>query len=213
MAVSWMLWGVALLAGTSQAATLEFRVLARDGQPLADAVVRIEPTTPGSATAPAPTTVRIAQRSMKFVPAVSIVPVGSRVVFTNEDAWAHHVRGLPDRRSPLSGAIPDFGLRLAGQQQGQPTPQGEWTASVPGVIQLGCHLHGSMSGYLYVSNSRWVGKTDSDGLVSIADLPLGKAMAVAWHGDQLVDSASVAIEVDGDARLTLPTQIHAKRRR
>ena len=90
---------VALLAfaacATAQAATVQVTVLARDGQPLADAVVLIEPANATSAPTPAPVQARIDQERMQFAPMLTLVPTGSTLRFTNLDRWEHHVRMLP----------------------------------------------------------------------------------------------------------------------
>jgi plastocyanin len=75
----------ALLAGAAQAATVQITLLARDGQPLADAVVLIEPVSGAKPPAPAPVQATINQQKMRFDPALTLVPVGSRVRFTNLD--------------------------------------------------------------------------------------------------------------------------------
>ena len=86
---------LALIAGPMQPATAQIPLLAREGQPLADAVVLVEPVNGTKPPAPAPVQATITQQKMRFDPALTLVPVGSRVRFTNLDGWEHHVRGLP----------------------------------------------------------------------------------------------------------------------
>ena len=73
-------------------------MLAADGKPLADAVVVMEPKAAGSTRKPAPVQATIQQEKMRFVPALIVVPAGSRVRFTNLDSYEHHVRGRAGRR-------------------------------------------------------------------------------------------------------------------
>jgi len=85
----------AALMGASMhlcAADLSLQVLDRSGKPLPDAVVLLDSSLPGARPV-AKAEYLIAQEKMKFVPALSVVPVGAKVVFSNLDRWDHHVRG------------------------------------------------------------------------------------------------------------------------
>ena len=79
----------------AQAATVQVTVLGRDGKPLADAVVVVEPVAGAKPEAPAPVSTIINQQKMQFLPGTVVLPVGSKVTFTNLDSWEHHVRGTP----------------------------------------------------------------------------------------------------------------------
>jgi plastocyanin len=79
-------------AGLSIAGSLTVTVLDREGKPTQDAVVVLVPEAKGTAKMSLPTTATIAQEKMQFIPAVSIVPVGAKVKFVNNDPWDHHVR-------------------------------------------------------------------------------------------------------------------------
>ena len=82
-----------LVTSLAQAGTLEVLVVDRDGKPLPDAVVVVQPSAPGAGTKKAlPLSATVNQEKMQFLPAVSIVGLGAKVRFTNNDAWDHHVR-------------------------------------------------------------------------------------------------------------------------
>lgn len=204
-----------LLAGAAQAATLQVTVLAKDGKPLPDAVVIVEPSNPGQRpAAPAPATVEIQQLKQQFVPKVSVVPLGSKVLFSNYDSYDHHVRGLPAGLAGLS-ASPDngFTLRLAGKLDGKPADAATEVMTKAGPLQLGCHLHGSMRGSIYVSDSPWVVKTDTEGKATVADLPEGSAQLRVWTAEQLVQTPPTELSITPATAITVPTNVTVRRRR
>jgi plastocyanin len=207
------LWLAALVAGSAHAATVQITVLARDGQPLADAVVLIEPVAGARPAAPVPLSTTITQQKMQFVPAVSIVPLGSRVTFSNLDGWEHHVRGLPAGLAGLSSGHKGFEMRLAGKEADKDAARSDLVMDKPGAWQLGCHLHGSMRGFIYVTDSPLVAKTGADGTALLNGVPEGAARVRVWHGDQLVDATAVDIDVSAASQIRLPTQVQPRRRR
>ena len=208
--------GAALaLATAASAASLQVTVLARDGQPLADAVVSVE--MPGMAlpATPAPVTVTIDQQAMRFVPALTVVPVGSRIRFSNLDSWEHHVRAIPPDtgNSAAPGeARRGFELRLPGRAAHQAATHAEGVVDSPGPWRLGCHLHGSMRGHVWVSTTPWVGKTDRAGVAQIPDLPEGNAVLRVWHPEQVVETTPQALTLSGSATTRLAAAIQPRRR-
>lgn len=204
----------AVCASAATAGTLQVTVTGKDGQPLPDTVVLVEPASGARGKAPPPVQAHIVQHKMQFVPAVSVVPVGSRVRFTNQDGWDHHVRGVPAGMAGLStGASAGFELRLAGQVNGQPAASTEVVLGQPGPLQLGCHLHGSMRGFVYVADTPWVLKTDAQGMATLAEVPEGAARVRVWHPDQLVEGSPLPVQVQAVSTVTVPTQVVPRRRR
>lgn len=207
---------IALTAlNAAQAATVQVTVLARDGQPLADAVVLIEPANTPRAPAPAAVQARIDQERMQFVPLLTLVPTGSTLRFSNLDRWEHHVRMLPAALAPLAGGTGSAGheLRLPGQVPGQPAQSAEITVREPGAWRLGCHLHGSMRGFVYVTDSPWAARTDANGRITLQGLPEGAAQLRVWHGEQLIDEAPKAVVLGMVSALDVVTGIQPRRRR
>ncbi len=68
-----------------------------------------------------------------------------------------------------------------------------------GTVVRGCHLHSSMRGHLFVSETPFVAVTDSDGRATIPDVPAGPADLRTWSPEQLVDQPSSAHQVTGAA--------------
>lgn len=207
LAATWL-----ALTTSTWAATVQVTVQARDGKPLPNAVVVLEVTDGRAVPAPSPSPHTITQERMQFVPAVSVVPVGSRVTFSNLDRWDHHVRGGPPGLQGL-GASAGFEFRLAGVVQGQNPSSHEQVLDKPGPLQLGCHLHGSMRGFVYVADTPWSVATSAEGVALLSQVPEGPMRLRIWHPDQLVESAPLIIDVKAITSLNVPTQIQPRRAR
>jgi plastocyanin len=212
LAAAGLLAALSTLTTLSLAATVQVTVLARDGNPLPDAVVVLE-TADGRPVTAAPASVHtITQERMQFVPAVSVVPAGTRVTFTNLDRFDHHVRGGPAGLQG-AGAPAGFEFRLSGAVPGQEPPSHVLTLERSGPVQLGCHLHGSMRGFVYVAATPWAVKTSADGVALLPQVPEGPMRLRVWHPDQLVEQTAITIEVQPVTALSVPTQIQPRRAR
>ncbi len=202
---------LALGAGWAHAGTVQLTVTDKDGKPAADVVVLVQQTVK-TAPSPAGKPVIIVQESSRFVPFLTVVPVGSTLRFVNKDSYDHHVRSQPS--GPLGSITPakTFELRLdadaiaeaRGGTDAYPSGpakkrSGTSTADVKvdtaGPIGLGCHLHGSMRGQVYVADTPWFAKTDSNGVATIEGVPDGATQVTLWHPDQLQDQAVVPVQV------------------
>ncbi len=185
------LCGLSALCNLALAGNLVVSVVDKDGKPVQDAVVVIVPTDKTKLPkAPLPATATINQEKMQFIPAVSVVPVGAKVSFVNNDPWDHHVRSSPAGMGQFNATNAGFELRLEGKSDGKPAKPVEITlnkAGVVGATLLGCFIHGSMRGYVYASESPWAAKTSAEGIVTFEDLPDGAAQVKVWQADQVVD--------------------------
>jgi plastocyanin len=123
----------------------------------------------GSRSVPShPPTVEIKQQSRRFVPAVAVVPVGSHVLFPNQDTVFHSVF------SNTPGDAFDVGTLKAGQ-----TPQ-PVALLKPGHVEVFCNIHSKMrADVLVVPNSHWI-KVRPDGTFQLHDVPTGKRHLVLW---------------------------------
>ncbi len=210
---------LALVAGMAQAGTLEVLVLDRDGKPMPDAVVVVQPSARGTPKKSLPMTATVNQEKMQFVPTVSVVGVGAKVRFANNDAWDHHVRltAPGDIASANPSSAEGLSLRLEGKNEGKPASSTVMTLDKPGAtgaMLLGCFIHGSMSGHIYVAESPWTVKTDANGIAVIEDVPDGAATVKVWHAVQLVDKAPQNLVVGAaPARVTVQLDVVPRRRR
>ena len=208
-----------LLAGLAQAGTLEVLVLDRDNKPVPDAVVIVQPSTRGTPKKALPLSATVNQEKMQFVPNVSVVGVGAKMRFTNSDAWDHHVRltAPGDIASANPSNAEGLSLRLEGKTEGKPASSTVLTLDKPGAtgaVLLGCFIHGSMSGHIYVAESPWTVKTDANGIALIEDVPDGAASVKVWHAVQLVEKAPQNLVVGAaPAKVTIQLDIVPRRRR
>ena len=209
---------LSLLCGIASAGSLTVSVIDKEGKPVPDAVVVI---TPANKTVlpkkPLPAQVTIAQEKMQFIPAVSLVPVGAKIQFINNDPWDHHVRSSPAGMGQFNATNAGFELRLEGKTEGKPAKPTDISIDKAGVIGstlLGCFIHGSMRGYVFASESPWAAKTGSDGLAVFDDLPDGIAQIKVWQADQLIDLAPQQATISAaPAKSNLQLSVVPRRRR
>ena len=174
------------------AGSLLVTVVDKEGKPVPDAVVVVMPANKLARPKVAlPAQATITQEKMQFIPSVSLVSVGARLNFINNDTWDHHVRSSPAGMGQFNATQAGFELRLEGKSAGKPPKPAEITLdSKPGAVSatlLGCFIHGSMRGYIYASDSPWAAKTTAEGQALFEDLPDGAAQVKVWQADQLVD--------------------------
>ncbi|MDB5890572.1 MAG: plastocyanin [Polaromonas sp.] len=186
-----------MTCGTAQAGNLVVSVIDKDGKPVQDAVVVVIPADRSVLPkVPLPLTASINQEKMQFIPAVTLVPVGAKLSFANNDPWDHHVRSSPAGMGQFNTVNAGFELRLEGKTEGKPAKTTDVVLNKAGVIGstlLGCFIHGSMRGYIYASESPWAAKTSAEGFVTFENLPDGTAEVKVWQSDQLVDLAPKSI--------------------
>lgn len=208
-----LLAGLLALPACLWAADLQVQVLDRHGRPLPEAVVLLDTQQPGPRPAPR-LDHTITQQQMRFQPQVSVVSPGAKVAFANLDKWNHHVRGgLSGPGGVYLDPTQGFSLKLAAAREGQAPATAMQVLSQPGPYLLGCHLHGSMRGHVYVSDTPWAAVSDDKGQVLLAGVPDGPARVRVWHVDQLVDGAPQAVQVGTGALVKLSTSVEAKARK
>ncbi|MEH3048494.1 methylamine utilization protein [Sphingomonas adhaesiva] len=155
-----------LSATAAAAAPVAVDVRGPDGRPLAGAVVTVE--MPGVA-APAPRgDYAVEQKDIQFQPHVLIVPVGATVAFPNRDRVRHHVYSFSKPRK--------FDLKLYGREEARSV-----TFDKPGAVTLGCNIHDTMNGVVFVTATPFAAQTDAAGRVSFAGVPAGQATVRVWH--------------------------------
>jgi len=178
------------------AGTLEVLVLDRDGKPAPDSVVIVLPSGKGQPRTPLPMSAVVNQEKQQFSPAVTVVGVGAKVRFANSDPWNHHVRlGTP---GAANGASDGQSALLEGKQEGKPASAAVFTMDKPGAVGaalLGCFIHSRMGGAIYVADSPWTAKTNSEGIAVLDDVPEGAASIKVWNAAQLLEKAPLQVNV------------------
>jgi len=201
---------LACLAGTVQVTVLD-----KEGKPVPDAVVVLTPSAGGNPKTPLATQATILQQKMRFAPNVTLVGVGAKGTFINNDPWEHHVRGSAAGALNFeSGSSGGFEFRLDGKPDNKPAKQAEVVFSKAGPVLLGCHLHASMKGFVYVSDSPWAEVTPESGVAAFDDVPNGPLFVRVWHGEQVIDLPAQQLTVGAaPASLTVKLGIVPRRKR
>jgi plastocyanin len=184
---------------TAGATTFVAEVIDEDGHPVVNAVVAL--ASASAATPPPasrlPNEKTIDQRNETFIPLVTIVPKGGRVLFSNNDQTTHQVYSF--------SAVKRFEITIA---------RGETSAPIlfdnQGVAALGCNIHDHMIAYVYVADSPWTALTGADGHAVFNDIPRGAFEARLWHpqfpGGRPAPGGRVDISSD-DLRLVLKVKL------
>jgi plastocyanin len=173
----------AFYATAAFAAPVTIDVRGPDGKPIAGAVVAVE--APGVASAQPRGTYSVEQRNIQFEPHVLIVPVGASVGFPNRDKVRHHVYSFSKPKK--------FDLKLYGREEARTV-----TFDRPGVVALGCNIHDSMSGFVFVANTPFAAQTNAAGRAALQGVPAGAVTVRIWHpsirapGNTLVQAMRVA---------------------
>jgi plastocyanin len=149
------------------AAALAVKVLSASGAPLQDAVVIAEPAQGSPPPRPGLKDV-MDQRNLMFVPGALVVQTGTAVDFPNSDQVRHQVYSFSPAKT--------FQLALYAGKAHAPV-----VFDKPGLVTLGCNIHDSMLGYIYVTDSPWYGRTAADGTLQLRDLAAGAYTVRLWH--------------------------------
>ena len=167
-----VLAGAALATGligpsTARAGTLEVQVSDSAGRALAGAAVFLESREAKAAAKPAQN-VEIAQLNRQFAQAVTVVPVGTSVLFPNRDTVRHHLYSF----SPVK----KFEIKLY-----VGTPAAPVVFDAPGIAVLGCNIHDNMAAWVVVVETPHYGVTAADGKLKLAQVPAGSYHLRTWH--------------------------------
>lgn len=187
--------GLSVPARPAEAAQLRAHIADSRGNPVADAIVTLVPTTatgPLPAPAPALMSATIDQRDETFVPYVVTVAKGGTVTFRNSDKTRHHVYSF----SPIK----QFEFVLNPGDSSAPV-----AFDATGIAAIGCNIHDFMTAFVYVADTPFVAQSDREGRAVIADVPPGTYSAHVWH-PLIRPSAPVAAQTveipDGGAELS-----------
>jgi plastocyanin len=156
----------AATGGAARAATLKAMVKETKGAPVSDAVISLIPLD-GTAPPPADSPGEIAQQAQDFIPNVTVVQAGTKVIFPNRDNVQHHVYSLS---KPKKFELP---LYNPGQKE-------SLVFESTGLVTLGCNIHDWMIAYLLVVPTPWFGKTDDLGQATVT-APAGRYRLEVWH--------------------------------
>jgi plastocyanin len=132
---------------------------------------------------------KLVQKNKSFIPHLLVVPVGSAVEFPNHDPFFHNVFSL------FEGKRFDLGLYEAGSARLVHFDR-------PGISYIFCNIHPEMSAVVISLATRWYAVSDSNGQISIADVPYGRYTLHAWNEHALpeaLQSVTREVTISADA--------------
>ena len=143
----------------------------RDALALTNVVVSLKPIG-RAAPATAAQEITVSQENATFKPYISVIRMGSSVVFANRDNMEHHIKSFSSSK-PFEIAVHKPG--------DTPAPI---RFDKEGAVVAYCILHDWMRAYIYVADTPWYALTAaSSGIARIENVPAGDYEATAWHPD------------------------------
>ena len=169
--------------GARESATVTGKVRTASGQPVGEAYVYLD----GMRTSARGHTVQIHQRNKQFAPRVSVVPIGTKLLFPNQDTVIHNVF------STATGNAFDLGSVKGGET----SPPVVLLKSGP--VEIFCNIHSKMrADVLVVPNSHWT-RVAADGSFQLTGIPVGTRKIVLWSPTLKPTSQQVEVTAKGGA--------------
>lgn len=176
---------VLLFNANTHALNLSVLVTTPEAEPIKNVVVElfhpdylVTPSLLSSTT----TEYEMIQQDGMFKPFVMALPVGAEASFPNFDKTRHHVYSFSPTKT--------FDLKLFSGEAHDPV-----LFDKSGIVAVGCNIHDYMQGYIYVSQSRFYGVTNEDGLVTFSGLPKEKFILKGWHPSQIQPMVEQEVEL------------------
>jgi hypothetical protein len=129
----------------------------------------------------------------RFVPRVSAMRLGEKLILKNSDPKLHIVHSYLEKQTVFNVAVPFKNHRM------------ELTYKIkkPGLLQVNCDTHVWMRGYIHVFDHPFFTVSDDRGSFSLPDVPAGVYILKAWHEKGGVQSVEVKVPEDGVIRVDL----------
>lgn len=196
---------VLILSQTASAQALRIEVTDEEGNALENAVIELLLPADLKPSYQAVRADVVDQRDKEFVPAVTVVPVGSEINFPNSDDILHHVYSFSPAKT--------FNIPLYGQGENDSFVE---TFTDAGIVEIGCNIHDWMLAYIYVAESSLYAMSGDDGVAEIADLPTGEFALRVWHPRAAASLAeltqTVSLSSDTTTLLSLSLELQRDRR-
>lgn len=143
------------------------------GRPFINAVISVAAAAGEKSSLPAPPQqpAIMDQVDRQFEPTTLVIEQGRTVVFPNSDNIRHHVYSFSEPKP--------FEIKL---YAGDSVPPVQFDKS--GIVVLGCNIHDSMVGYIYVKDDQPTWETDANGK---AEVNTTQTEVLIWHPDLSVN--------------------------
>ncbi|MGQ2966640.1 MAG: methylamine utilization protein [Methylophilus sp.] len=180
----------ATIVSVAHADTVTVSVTDAAGNAVTDAVVAFyDGKTPASNPN---ATGKIVQKNKLFNPKITVVQTGTNISFPNEDSFRHHVYSFSPAKK--------FELKLYSGVPTNPLPFEQ-----AGVVTLGCNIHDSMLGYIYIVDTPFFAKTDDKGRAMLK-LSEGQYTYQVWSPGVNKPATEQKVKVDGatEVKVSIP---------
>lgn len=149
---------------------IDIKVLVTNQQQEAvkDVVVYLEPLAKDITLPKTSKTVNVKQLNKAFAPYVSVMQLGNKVLFDNQDDITHHIY------SPVGENKFEFKLRAGNSETKE-------DFNTTGEVVMGCNIHDWMSGYLLILDTPYFNKSNNKGIASLEVETTGEYNLVVWH--------------------------------
>ncbi|HSI73449.1 MAG TPA: hypothetical protein VK934_09750 [Fimbriimonas sp.] len=175
-----------LAASSLQKADVSGSVKLKNGSPAPMAAVWLE----GSEKSTPLTKALVDQRDRAFEPHVSIVTVGTKMQFPNNDTVTHNVFADYNSNKFNVGTYPRGKSKAV-------------TFNQKGLVVLLCNLHSEMSAFVVVVDTPFYSVADGKGIYKVPAVPAGKYTLHVWHESGQSLEQDVTISGGTNLNLTL----------
>jgi len=161
------------------------------GGELKNVVVYIE--APGISLPPSSKTNMFDTEGCRFLPRVSAMRLGEKLILKNSDPKLHIVHSYLDKQTVFNVAVPFKNYQM------------ELTHKIKkaGLLQINCDTHAWMRGYIFVFDHPFFAVSDSKGFFTMPDLPAGTYTLKAWHEKADLNTIEVKVPEEGEVRIDL----------
>jgi plastocyanin len=126
----------------------------------------------------------IRQVHQSFLPRVLAIPVGTTVDFPNDDPIFHNAFSYSKSKR--------FDLGKYGKGKSASV-----TFEKPGIVQVFCDIHSSMSAYVWVAPTPFVTQPDASGEFVLRDVAPGTHVLEIWHPERGTQRRTVDVPATG----------------
>lgn len=132
------------------------------------------------------------QTGERFVPHVLPIVTGATVEFPNDDEIFHNVFSLSRAKTFDLGRFPQGASKSV-------------TFPAAGVVQVFCHIHADMNGYILVLDNSFFVVPDAQGHFSLDGIPPGDYRLIAWH--ERIRPVVIPVRVDAGRATSVQVRI------